>query len=700
MSIKLHLRASVTAARQALAEAEIALAIAVAADPDPVPAPPAPEPAPPAPDPSPPPAPQPQVLPSITSINAATAVCFADYFQGGQAYERTQRPIILRGPATLRFVGIDWTRAGAYRPLQATEYGLLVDGAEVTTATVPAGATSGAFTLASLSEGWHRLDIRCAAGESPVPMFVYRAGSAQPDTMPVLLSSYGIYHDAYKSYANAMVPARFAPTVVPFVQRETPAFSEPLTRKSLIQRDLVPWRTYDLHRPRLTDGVLHTSNEQSYFWSSSAVRRYPELPLLDGPRGHGTISMTMHLQVGRNGGAYACDPWRLAHIQPDGTIRTLAGWRHPSPAPRPWPLPTDPKQRDAILRASLELVGDWSAIPPDRHGFHELWGMAWDQRTVQRGTGPAIPNSPNGDEPPHDVNPVCFLADSQHGRICRLEFDAKSHATPAKVTEFIAGLADPWDVLCIDGLLYVSERKANRIAVYSADTGAFVRTLVQGASGLARVEDATRFIRRLAPLDQIRAEPCVLPEGLYHLDGWVYFGSCAMGQVRRVKIATGELQTAVADITYSYGFSHYVKIAVSDGTFGPMGTVFAVNWLVANQGRPRAWLPDGTEWRWAPSWESGPGRPWETLGYGSAVAIGNGRLLCGTSSEGITMHSKALPGDAVISNAAWDTQRKAYEGAMLQLTHGQGGFGFYGLPLPWGVSGDIDAYLKGYGHQR
>jgi hypothetical protein len=34
------------------------------------------------------------------------------------------------------------------------------------------------------------------------------------------------------------------------------------------------------------------------------------------------------------------------------------------------------------------------------------------------------------------------------------------------------------------------------------------------------------------------------------------------------------------------------------------------------------------------------------------------------------------------------------------LTHGPGGWGYYGLPLPWGVSTDIDDYLRACGHVR
>lgn len=58
----------------------------------------------------------------------------------------------------------------------------------------------------------------------------------------------------------------------------------------------------------------------------------------------------------------------------------------------------------------------------------------------------------------------------------------------------------------------------------------------------------------------------------------------------------------------------------------------------------------------------------------------------------------ALPSDAVISVAAWKAGRIAYWNAGFELTNGAGGFGFFGLPLPWGKIPELDAYLQAYGH--
>lgn len=35
----------------------------------------------------------------------------------------------------------------------------------------------------------------------------------------------------------------------------------------------------------------------------------------------------------------------------------------------------------------------------------------------------------------------------------------------------------------------------------------------------------------------------------------------------------------------------------------------------------------------------------------------------------------------------------------LNLLHGHFGFGFFGLPLPWGTDPDVDAFLHHHGHR-
>jgi hypothetical protein len=420
-----------------------------------------------------------------------------------------------------------------------------------------------------------------------------------------------------------------------------------------------------------------------YFWHHF-IGAKPRFPLLDGLRGVGSVSMPTHLQVGRNGKIYFTDSWRLGVVSPYGEVKTLAGYRHKS-TPSYWEPEPD-----------VELVGDWSAIPESRRGFHELWGMAWDQRTL--GTDPNA--APIGGEQPHVTGPRAFVADTQNNRVCLITFSATSRDAPAKVTEFITGLADPWDVVCENGVLYVSERTAHRISAFDATTGARLRTVLQGQdmSGV----NASRFPFKKASTTDIQTQNVVGPEGMTYQDGWLYYASRVMEQVKRVNVSStskplGTVEL-VANVTMDTN-SQYAKIAISDGTFGPRGTVFVVTWSVLYYGFPQAYLPNGTLWNYQGGYEE-PGLPYATNGYPCAVAVGAGKLVWGGAIEGLVMLSRKLASDPQLDHARYVRGEKEYIGRGYPLLYGHAGWGFYGIPLPWGQSGDMDYFLAAQGHPR
>lgn len=617
-------------------------------------------------------------------LDLSRLVLFKDYLDGSP-YERFQRLSVLTGTrAAITIKGWTLNNGGVARAFSSARYRLMVDGLERASVTVPAGAVKADFQLdlAPLAEGWHWLDIIGDAGESTPQWVAYVQKGAAPvaqTRMPVVQGSYELINSKSSTHKFGFVPARFTPTVLPLPAREYPSFAEALPRTSLVQTDLVPWRPYDIHRTNVNAaGIAHSFNTQSYFFYT-LTDPYPAVSLLDGPRGQGTVMMATHLQVGRNGVVYFADPWRVGKIGRDGSVTTLAGYRHKG-TPRHSTTPA----------SDVELVGDWSAVPADRRGFHEIWGAAWDTRSLLTNDA-AAPIAQNGVlEKPHLTGPRFFVADSQRNRVVLLTFSPASHEVPPRVTEFLTGLKDPWDVVCVDGVLYVSERQAHRVAAYDATTGKFLRTVVSGKA-LASV-NASRETKDLASKALIQAEQCVAPEGLYHLDGWLYYGSLPMGQIRRVHLQTGVIE--VVATPQVDGNSKFFKFAVSDGTFYPRGTVFTCGWGVFSYGRPQG-VNVGTN-----SAGYGPGRPWETLGYPTACAVGQGRLVCASSAEGIVVLSKALPTDAVIKEATWKAGVADYWNRGLQLTHGRGGFGYYGLPLPWGLSPEIDGYLQAHGHQR
>ena len=565
-----------------------------------------------------------------------------------------------------------------------------------------------------LDDGQHLLRVVPATGaETSIPCAVYvRRGTVAPAQtwMFVQAASHDHLHAwQYGRTAWAKVPAAFNPIVRPLPAREYPVMwesgvpSSPAgARNQLFAADIVVYRPGDTYRTRLSQGaglgsgVLNAAQLQAYYWSYM-VGKYPgQVATLDGPRGFGNAAMVTHLQFGRNGGIYFTDPWAVRHCSPDGTLRTLAGYRQQPPARLDVPVTT------TSAAASLELVGDWSAIPAERRGFHELWGMTFDQRTlVVDETAAEIPNGGVMEKPHIAPGPVAFVADSQNNRVCKLQFDKASHASPAVVTEFITGLGDPWDVVCVDGVLYVSERTSHRIAAYDATTGALIRVVVSGLP-LATLNASIRRMQRNAgvSLADVRAQPCVAPEGLYHWNGWLYFGSLVQKQVRRVHLVTGAVEVAVAE-PYTDDGSNFIKIAVSGaGTFGPPGTVWLCTFAGAGYGgRPAAYLPGGAQWDYGNILAGeGPGRVWTGLRYACAVAVGPGRLAHASSEEGIWLVGKSTPADG-----SWGWTRTQFLWRMWMdqgwhLTHGPGGWGYYGLPQPWGVSTDIDDYLRACGH--
>ncbi len=69
-------------------------------------------------------------------------------------------------------------------------------------------------------------------------------------------------------------------------------------------------------------------------------------------------------------------------------------------------------------------------------------------------------------------------------------------------------------------------------------------------------------------------------------------------------------------------------------------------------------------------------------------------MLFGTAEEGLHVVSKALETDPVIDAALYKAGQDQWQALGYGLTHGPAGYGFYGLPLPWGVTPEIDYFLR------
>lgn len=649
----------------------------VAPPPDPVPV----DPLPPA------PAPAPAAMVS-EPLNLARVVCI-DTWHRASRYERFQNLVIWRGAsAQVRIIGIDLAGGGAVLALGSPRYTLSVDGVEVASADVLPGATAAVFNvdLNGLAEGWRTLRVGgIADGESTPTWFAYvDKGGARPVLMPVCTGSYDVTHNGSGVHSWAWVPSISAPLPRPLAPRAYPPITATTPLRGI---NLVPGDGGNINRPCMNkDGIRSTFNAQSYNWNTWLGRQH----LLDGPRGVGTASVVMHISIGTGrvedkpdsplmGNIYACEPLRLTRISDAGHVTTLVGWRHKG-APGYW------QDNPA---SQLELVGDWSAVPEARRGCFELWGLAWDADSLAVDASAAeIPDEQN--RKPHIGNPVCLLTDSVMNRVLRVEFDGKSHATAAKVSEWLQA-NDPWDVVAWRDEIIVSERGAHRIVAYTK-AGTMKRVIVQrnpALPGSASV-DSNRFVVRSGSIADLRAHPCIAPEGLYVLDDWLYFGSFAQAIVRRVHLVTGELQDVCMPTVD--GNSRYIKIAVSDGTVFERGSVFVDSW--SNNYTARSdkvyYRPDGTK-AYLPALH-----PWSVSGYGTAVAVGAGRLYVATSEEGITRISARLPSDPVIDQAQFNRGQAEYAAKNLRLLHGPMGYGHYGQALP-SDSADMTAYLKGTG---
>jgi hypothetical protein len=636
---------------------------------------------------------EPDVLPTIHAepMNLSALVALDGWNANNGNYTRRMENTVLEGAsASLRFQ----VKMSATRTLLATTYTLRIfdsaDSLKLEVACpVAAGAKLGTFTvpLTDLPEGWYRLQLIGAPSESCPTWFAYRYidGSHVPALIPVCSGNYEVIHYG-RAHKWAWVPNRYQPTARPKAARTYDYFDQAVPYTQLYRELLVPVRLDDIHRPNVDRrGIVSTFNRQPYEWDTFYAK-YPRVALLDGPRGVGSLSMLAHAMGSLRPDSlkiYFCDPWRFGRIDEDGTITTLVGYRHKTP---PGHYETDP----AIMPANLELVGDWSAVPESLRGLHECWGAAWWKRSVL--TDPNAP--PIGGEQPHLVGPVCFLTSPQTGCVFRVEFSATDRSAPARVTVFASGLADPWDVVEDNDVVYISERFAHRISKWDAATGASLGNLVQGPD-LARWT-RTRGVVRSASVDTIRTQTCVGPEGLYILDGVLTFGSNAMRQAKNIDLATGAISHAFYPTILSDAGANFVKVARSDGTFGPRGAYFSTRWSNGNLGMPEAFLPDGTKWKVVDDnikIAQGRGGNYASMGYDAAVGVSHGRMLSGASNEGLVVTSLAKTTDPAVSGALYLQGKKEYYDKGRHLLHGDGAFGFLGYATPAGDTAAEQYYI-------
>lgn len=647
--------------------------------PAPVPAPaPAPTPAPaPAPVPAPAPAPVPVPAPSgVIQIHRKPLTMggkhvWPEAYAWNPPYARSTGLLLWKPGQAVDLLYVRGSLGGVV-DMPANTYTLLIDGLAVTSTTVAAGRDRFAFRFtAPTAPGWKTLGVAdMQPGEDFITYFAAVAG-AVPALVPVVQGSLELskrYKPADYAHAWAWVP------VGPGVARPTPDHTySPLTESRAEARNGETWRrpigqtadmlvVGDSYPPvslhQSADGIWTTFADQPYYWQQviGYERPSPPVHLLDGPRGIGTVSFATHIDVGRatqtqdptstpRKNIYVCEPLRLVRVSNAGDVVTLAGYRH----------------RTGTAEGKPELVGDWSAIPESRRGFKLLWGMCWDSRTLTVDpTQPAVEG-----RPPHFASPRAYVADSMNNRICRVEFDGQSHGKPAKVSEVFTGLG-AWDCVEDGATMIVSLRQQHKVVRMTFD-GSIVETIIERDPTLPgnavvssdhtawRTNDLTERTHR-------RAQPILAPEGLFVLDGLLYIGSNAQEQITVVDLATKQIVRRVEVVG-----DRFVKLAVSDGSYGPRGTIFFATFAVQYGGRFYGICPDGSKWITATD------VPYSLDTYQMSFGIGGGRLIAGGSDFGLVRHFKGPRIDAALY-AQGEAEFHAMHGRIVYGPHGVGRF--------------------------
>lgn len=707
----------------------VTVSFTATAAPGSVPTPPAPGPTPtPTPDPAPPIDPTPPTALTInrTPLDLASITCLNQQYTSSR-YERYQNHTVLTADAiSLKFRCTNIAVGGTRLAFPYPKYGLLFDGVERATYTRVGSELEGTFTGALGDEADGPVLTQIVAYDtsgnrvtSPTGsllahwLWIDRRGEAKNRADVIFQTgSYEWTHIA-AVYAWARVPKTMLGNITkPLPSRIPVPFSTALPAKSIARVDRVPMQVGETHYPCVTSrGITVAENMQAYFNADmTAAVANRRLPLLDGVRGACSASMITFLRFGRNRKLYGCDPFAFWLIDETGTKTTLAGLRDAVA-----PLWSDTKK-------TPEIVGNWDASIPASERFPwESWGQCWDLRTLALDMNAA----PVGGEQPHvGIGPVAFLSD-RHGYVLKLQFNGGGPAAlasfgntdrwaPPIVTRFLAA-NDPWGLDYLDGVIYVAERGLHRISKYSADSGAYIGDVVSNPNGaaLCTLLAGTHEYKRPAGATQAQydAATVVAPELIEIQDGYLYYGSVVMQEVKRINLATGVIEI-VCRPTFNAN-SHFCYLALSDGTFGPRGTVFVTSYSNQNFGRAEAFLPtpgttaDGTplthavKWNWqanAPGVVRGSG-PTDAAEYAIAVAVKDGMLAQGNSNMGLQTFMQADTALDPVPDLVRAKSGQAYFNAQCYpLIFGPYGYGPTLYPLPLGENADCDYWLGLNGH--
>lgn len=630
------------------------------------------------------------VTPSRWHIVVGTLMSTVERYARG-----TQSLIVAQDrPTAVPFWILDLQAGGVKQPIYGA-HTLVIDGQDVQTLT-GSGEKALTFTIpAGLTPGWQTIKVRCDLDGYAKPTAHFHVGTEAVDThVPRQIDTYHAQHELgdyrynadgsrTKPYGHAnrwcWVPVTGKPVPVADEQHPSTPFSHVpnVYNGDLWLRARVP-ECGELAIFRTREGVLTADTAMAYPYGHM-VKKYPFGPQRDGPRGVGCISFVSGAVIGRfdrifnptnifAGVDYVWSMHRFCRMGPDGRLRTLFGWRS---APG-YPAFYGDSQ---VMPDAWEFVGRWrDDVPVERRHIARMWGGAWVPSSLAINPDGPKPAEPPGDRPPHFAPPTWLFANGWTGSICKVEFDngtegthPEAHNIPPLISEFWTGLDNPFGLAVSPKRreVYVAETGKDRIVAKHLDTGA-VRVILEAPRSTKR--DAESHILALTvALSYARQHPVSGPEGMAWIDedaGDLVFVSVGTQQVTKVNVDTlewkhlfcwtGKQPDGTTPLAGRQSNDHFSLVQVSDGSFYPKGTIFVSFFGAVNGTMPIPWVPqaDGTyriKWLSVPSGTAqlhvGRGPNWNDRDYAGGFAIGEGRMIAGSSKYGVREITLALPTD-------------------------------------------------------
>ncbi len=407
-------------------------------------------------------------------------------------------------------------------------------------------------------------------------------------------------------------------------------------------------------------GHVHTCSYQQYqYWHLE----WNAMPLYDGPRGVGAFGHAWAGRVDPATGAFhgVSTQGRFWYCHIDGRISTIAGFRRPLNA-----TPISPDQ--------VENVGIWIDGPAR---FQEPWGLEWE---VADGPG---------------FRKTWYIADTYNH--CLRLVDMTPLLSPGGISTIRTfagsrsaekGYRDgPADQALFDSLWDVAQNPASRMLYLTDFENAAIRTLDP-----TTMQVATLYKSPIGnPKYLGKPANNVIPPVPQSVDG--PFGTATLYYPQSIKVDSKGNLVVACKWDRGGGTLRYIDlaaktittiwapvgdantrdwtIALSDGTTGPLDSIFVTRWgstgIFNKTATGYSWGGqigiDESDGTWRPGAVEGQANQAFHINYPTLVACAGGCIvLVGTGSEGAYRYTLKLPTDPMQNNAKFSLGRGIYIG--------------------------------------